>query len=278
MAHYEFERKAFDGLRLYFQEWQAEENQKGVLSLVHGLGEHSGRYSSWAARLNLAGYSMLAYDLRGHGKSGGKRGHLSSFTECMEDMSILMEETEARFPGSPHFIYGHSIGAVISVNYVLRRKPVLAGVILSGYPSKSSVAEQKVKVFMAKVMGKILPEVTLASGLDPATISKDPEIVSAYINDPLVHDKITLGYGVSMMEGIAWADQHASEWTLPVLIMHGEEDKLGYAIGSREFASKIHADCTLKIWPGMYHEIHNEPGNDQVFDFLRNWLDEHLQA
>jgi len=276
MSHYEFERKGLDGLSLYFQEWQTEQNQKGVICLVHGLGEHSGRYEHWSALLNQAGYSVLTYDLRGHGKSGGSRGHINSFNEYLNDTDLLLIEAEARFPGTPCFLYGHSIGAIIACSYVLHRKPQLAGVILTGYASKTAVQEQKGKVLLANLLGLLAPKVTIPSGLDPSTISRDPEIVSLYVNDPMVHNKVSLGFGKGMMEGINWADQHASEWSLPVLFMHGESDKLSYVEGSREFASKIRGDCTLKIWPGLSHEVHNEPEKEEVFEFLHQWLDNHL--
>lgn len=275
MSHYDFERKAFDGLDLYFQGWQTEQNQKGVVCLLHGLGEHSERYALWAAWLNQAGYSVLTYDLRGHGKSGGQRGHVSSYREYFDDTDLLLKEADERYPRVPRFLYGHSLGAMIITNYVLARKPQLAGVIITALANRSSLAEQKAKVFVAKVLGSIGPKITLSTGLVPATLSRDPEVVSRYINDPLVHHQTSLGWGKATLESIAWSDMHANEWTLPVLIMHGELDKLGYAEGSREFADKIKGDCTLKIWPGLFHEIHNEPEKDQVFEYLRQWLDNH---
>jgi alpha-beta hydrolase superfamily lysophospholipase len=278
MSHYEFERTAFDGLSLYFQGWQTEQTQKAIISLVHGLGEHSGRYAHWAALLNQAGYSVLTYDLRGHGKSGGIRGHISSFNDYLNDTDLLLKETDDRFPGSPCFLYGHSIGAIIVSNYVLRRKPQLAGVILTALSNKTALQEQKGKVMLAKVLGSLLPKMLMSTGLDPLTISRDPEVVALYKNDPMVHHQASLGFAKGSMDAIVWADQHASEWTLPVLFMHGEKDKLGYVEGSKEFASKIKGDCTLKIWSGLFHEIHNEPEKEQVFDYLREWLDKHSNA
>lgn len=275
MTHIEFDRKSFDGLSLYFQGWQPEQNQKGAICLLHGLGEHSGRYSHWADWLSQAGYSVLTYDLRGHGKSGGQRGHISSYDEYFKDTELLIKESEERFPRVPCFLYGHSLGAMILAHYVLERKPKVAGVILTALSYKSPLAEQKLKVFMAKALGAIGPRIALSTGLIPATISKDPEVVSHYNSDPLVHHQTSLGWGKATLNSISWANMHASEWTLPVLIMHGELDSLGYAEGSREFASKIKGDCTLKIWPGLYHEIHNEPEKSQVFEYLRQWLDKH---
>jgi alpha-beta hydrolase superfamily lysophospholipase len=278
MKHYEFERTSFDGLKLYFQCWETEQNEKGAICLVHGLGEHSGRYNHWATLLNQAGYDVLTYDLRGHGKSEGQRGHISSFNEFIEDTDLLLKEGGKRYPGVTLFLYGHSLGAIIIWYYVLRKKPQLAGVILSALDYKNALEEQKVKVLMAKVLGSLAPKITLSSGLDPFTISRDPEVVSLYINDPLVHKQLSLGFSKSSLDAIAWAKQHSSEWTLPVLVMHGEEDRLGYVEGSREFASKVRCDCNLKVWPGLFHEIHNEPEKEQVFDYLRKWLDKHSKS
>ncbi len=276
MARYEFERKAFDGLSIYFQGWQADTEQKGIICLVHGLGEYSGRYSGWADWSNQAGYSFLSYDLRGHGRSGGNRGHVSSFEDYLKDTDLLLDEAKNRYPALPCFLYGHSLGAIIVASYVLHRKPQVNGVVLSGLVIKTSLQEQKGKILLAKIMGTINPKFTMDSGLDPATISKDPEVVLKYKNDPLVHHQVTAGFGKSSISEIDWLNQHVAEWTLPVLVIHGELDKLGYADGSREFAVKINGDCTLKIWQGLLHEVHNEPENKEVFEFVRQWLDNHL--
>lgn len=275
MKHIEYECKAFDGLGLYFQGWQVEQAQRGVICLTHGLGEHSARYTQWATWLNEAGYSVLSYDLRGHGRSEGLRGHVSSYDDYLRDTDLLISEAKKQFPGGGFFLYGHSLGAIIVSDYVLNRKPKISGAILSALSLKSSLQEQPVKILLAKVLGTIYPKFTLKSGLDPNTLSKDKEVVSKYVSDPLIHDLITASWGKGSLDTIGWINTHASEWAIPVLIMHGEKDQLGYAEGSREFASKITADCTLKIWSGLLHEIHNEPENRQVFEFLRQWLDEH---
>ena len=275
MSHIEFEKSSFDGLRLYFQGWQSEHELKGVISLVHGLGEHSGRYSTWAGLLNQAGYTVLSYDLRGHGKSGGQRGHISSFDDYLKDTTLSLDEAKKRYPEAAQFLYGHSLGAIIVTNYVLRKKPQLNGVIVSGLANKTSLQEQKGKIILAKVLGSIVPKMSMSTGLVPATISKDPQVVEKYIHDPMVHNKASVGFAKASMDAINYDDQHAQEWELPVLFMHGELDKLGYADGSREFSGKIKGDCTLKIWPGMYHEVHNEPEKDQVLDYLCKWLDAH---
>jgi alpha-beta hydrolase superfamily lysophospholipase len=275
MSHFEFTRATYDGLILYFQGWQVDNGEKGAIGLVHGLGEHSGRYAPWAEKLNQAGYSVLSYDLRGHGKSGGSRGHIGSFEDYLKDTDLLLEEAKSRINRSNYFLYGHSLGAIITASYILHRQPMLSGVVLSALSIKTALQEQKGKIFMAKVMGALAPKFVMDSGLDPSTISRDPEVVLRYKNDPLVHHKITASFGNSSISEISWINQHAGEWRLPVLLMHGELDKLGYPEGSQEFASKIKGDCTLKIWPGLYHEVHNEPEREQVFEYLRQWLDKH---
>ncbi len=278
MTHDEFELTAFDGLKLYCQEWRVETEPKGVICLVHGLGEHSGRYTHWAEMLNQAGYSVLTFDLRGHGKSGGQRGHASSYEDYFKDLDLLIREARQRYPSQACFLYGHSLGAVINIAYVLERKPRLDGVILTGLATQTSLQDQKAKILLAKILAAVAPRMNLSSGLVPATISRDVEVVTRYINDPLVHHDVSLAWGVQTLETIAFIEEHAGEWDKPVLIMHGGEDRLAFTAGSREFAGKIKADCTLKIWDGLYHEIHNEPEKDQVFEFLLSWLDSHLTS
>jgi alpha-beta hydrolase superfamily lysophospholipase len=137
MAQYEFTRNGFDGLNLYFRAWQTEQEQKGVICLVHGLGEHSGRYANWADLLNQAGYSLLTYDLRGHGKSAGQRGHVRSFEDYLKDTDLLLKEAQDRYPRVAMFLYGHSLGALIVSEYVLSRKPKLNGVIITALSNKT---------------------------------------------------------------------------------------------------------------------------------------------
>jgi acylglycerol lipase len=276
MVKDDYYRPSFDGLSLYFQSWETDHNPKGVICLLHGLGEHGGRYNYWAEKLNSAGYHCLLYDLRGHGKSGGQRGHVSSFDDYLKDTDLLLDEAAAKFSGTPVFLYGHSLGGIIAVDYVLRRKPQLMGVVISALSVRTSLQEQKIKIILSQILGSIVPKGSLSSGLVPTTISRDKEVVQRYVDDPMVHHQVSFGWGKSALETINWIDDNIEEWNLPVLFMHGEKDTLGYAKGSREIASRIKSDCTLKIWPGLFHEVHNEPEKDEVFNFLQNWLDEHL--
>lgn len=265
-----------DGLEMFAQSWEPADTPKAVVSLVHGLGEHSARYAHVGKAFTDAGFALAGFDLRGHGKSGGPRGHLPSFDAFMDDIAGFQKQLDERFPNLPRFLYGHSLGGILVLNYVLRRKPEFVGVISTGAGMRTALEEQKAKVAMAKVLGALMPGVAIPSGLDPTSISRNEDVVKAYANDPLVHDRMSLGFGKIMLSVIPWTFEHAHEFSLPLLIMHGTGDKLGYPRGSEEFASYVKQDCTLKLWNGMYHELHNEPEQDDVFALTIEWMDTQL--
>ncbi len=276
MKHFETTLKSHDGLDLFCQGWLPESAPKAVICLVHGLGEHSGRYAHVAETFNQAGYAVIGFDLRGHGKSGGQRGHTPSFEAFMQDIDRLFEEAERRFSGLPRFLYGHSLGGILVLNYALRRKPPVRGVVATSSGLRTALENQKMKVTLARVLGTLFPAGSLPSGLDPATLSRDPQVVQAYRTDPLVHDAISFGMGKSLMDAIRWAFSHASEFPVPLLLVHGTQDVLAFPSGSQDFAALVPQNCTLKLWDGLYHETHNEPEKAQVLEFTRQWLDAHL--
>jgi len=266
--------KSFDGLDMYGRSWEPEGGPKALIVLVHGLGEHCARYDHVGARLAEKGYALLGFDLRGHGKSGGQRGHTPSFEAFMKDIDSMFTQASARYPGIPQFIYGHSLGGILVLNYVLRRKPALAGAIVTSPGLRTALEGQKMKVMLAQVLGSLLPSGGLASGLDANMISHDLEVVNRYKQDPLVHDKISFGMAKYLMDAIQWAFEHAGEFSIPLLLMHGTADQIAFDRGSREFASKVKSDfVTLKLWDGYYHETHNEPGREQMLAFLLDWLE-----
>jgi alpha-beta hydrolase superfamily lysophospholipase len=266
-----------DGLELYAQSWAPEENPKAVVCLIHGLGEHSGRYAHVGKAFAKAGYALAGFDLRGHGKSGGPRGHIPSFVAFMDDIDEFIKQVEAHFEGLSRFLYGHSLGGILVLNYALRRKPEFKGVISTGAGLRTSLEEQAGKVLLARVLGTLMPGVAIPSGLNPNDISRRKEVVDAYVNDPLVHDKMTLGFGNIMLTALPWTFEHAHEFSLPLLIMHGKDDKLGYPRGSEEFAGHVKENCTLKLWDGLYHELHNEPEQEEVFAFMIDWMNSQLR-
>lgn len=276
MKHSEFEFKTFDGLSLFGQSWQPEDRPRAVVCLVHGIGEHSGRYVHVADSLIQSGYALISFDLRGHGKSEGPRGHTPSYEALMQDISSLLELANKQFPKLPSFLYGHSLGGNLALNYVLRHQPQLKGVIVTDPWFRLAFEPSASKIILGKIANKIYPSFSQSSGLDTKALSHDPEVVHAYENDPLVHDHISARMFIGIYQSGQWALEHASEFSLPLLLMHGGADKITSVKASSEFAGKITENYTLKIWNGLYHEIHNEPEKEEVFKFLIDWLDKEI--
>ena len=175
MQHIEFSQQAPDGIQFYFQGWQPETPAKAAVCLVHGLGEHSGRYAHVAAALNDAGYAVLGFDLRGHGKSGGPRGHTPTYDTLMDDIGRLLDEAAKRYPGAPCFLYGHSLGGNLVINYALRRKPSLAGVISTSPGLRVANPLPPLQVALAKVMNKLQPGMQMANGLALDGLARIPK-------------------------------------------------------------------------------------------------------
>jgi alpha-beta hydrolase superfamily lysophospholipase len=184
-----------------------------------------------------------------------------------------------RYPQIPHILYGHSLGGLLSLAYAIQYGAGLKGVMVSGPALRSSLQEQKTKVTMVRILGSVLPTLIVQSGLDATTISRDPEIVSTYKNDPLVHYSASLGFGKAGLTAIDLCFAHAKEFPVPLLMIHGKADKITYPSGSAEFADLVRetgCDVTLKLWDDLYHEVHNEPEKAEVFQFMIEWLDRHL--
>jgi alpha-beta hydrolase superfamily lysophospholipase len=272
MKHIEFERKTKDGLNLFFQGWQPEGEAKAVICLLHGFQEYSGRYQHLASKLAEENIALLAFDVRGHGKSQGQRGHAPSYEALMDDISILLDEARLRFPGKPLFLYGHSFGGNLALNYVLQRKPNFAGVIASAPWLRLAYSPSPIKVGIGRILNKLLPAFSLPTGLETKALSKDPAVVRAYEKDPLIQNHITSRMYFAILEAGEWALEHAQEFTLPLLIMHGGADRIISAAASQQFADGVPGKCTYKLWPGLYHEIHNEPEKEEVIAFLIFWI------
>jgi alpha-beta hydrolase superfamily lysophospholipase len=275
MKHFEWICPSGDSTRISAQSWQPDTEARAAVCLIHGLGEHSSRYAHLGAALAQAGYALLTFDHRGHGRSQGPRGHTPSYETLMDDVGRSLEEAAGRFPGRPRFLYGHSMGGNLVLNYALRRRPDLAGVIATGPWLRTAFAPPAWKVKLGRVMNNIWPALAQPSGLETQAISRDPAVVRAYVGDPLVHDRISARLFVSCYEAGLWALEHAAEFSLPLLIMHGGDDRLTSAAASREFAARVPGDCTLKIWESFYHEIHNEPEQRDVFAAIVDWLNTH---
>jgi len=276
MKHTEFTFKTFDGLQLFGQIWQPEGQPRAVVCLVHGMGEHGGRYAQVVDALTQAGYVLFTFDIRGYGKSSGPRGHTPSYEALMNDISSLLEVANKQFSQLSFFLYGHSLGGNLVLNYILRRQPQFKGVIVTAPWLRLAFEPPAFKIILGKITNQLFPAFSQKNGLDTKVLSHDAEVVHAYENNPLVHDHISARMFIGIYQSAQWALEHASEFSLPLLLMHGGDDKIISVEASREFADKINGNCIFKIWDGFYHEIHNEPEKEKVFKFMVDWLDKQV--
>ncbi len=247
------------------------ENTRAVIIFVHGLGEHIQRYTSWYGWLNNEGIGFTGVDLPGHGRSDGKRGYIKSYSSTDEMIDILYKSVKSTFPEIPVFLYGHSLGGGIVLDYILRKKPEMKGVVVTSPWLKLSFEPDKSKLALASLLKNIFPGLLQPSGLVVDHMSHDKEVVEKYKADPLVHYSISVSLIHNAMTAASFSLDNASELKIPLLLMHGSDDKICSPEGSRQFASKTKL-AELKIWDGGYHELHNEPFNKEVFAYLRDWI------
>lgn len=257
------------------QYWQPK-NAKAVVVLVHGMGEHSTRYTtSVVPKLIENNFTVVAFDHFGHGKTSGKRGHNPSFEAVLESISKTIKKAKELHPNLPVFLYGHSMGGNAVINYTLRKKTTLKGVVASSAFLKLAFQPPAWKLSLGKMMQKIAPSITMGNELDANDISRVQKEVDNYINDPLVHDKISPNFSLSFIDSGAWAIENADLLEIPMFLIHGTGDKIIDYKGSVEFAEKSNF-AEVKIYEGGYHELHNDACKNEVLQDVVNWLNSQL--
>ena len=263
--------------RLYRQSWLPDGELQAAIVLLHGLGEHSGRYKNLARHCTGRGLAVHALDHYGHGKSEGLAGHVERFSVYLDGARELLAQVKNEQPGAPLFLLGHSMGGLIAAAFLREAQSEFRAGVLSGPALKSDATPPALVLWINRILSSLAPTVPMI-GLDPAGVSRDPEVIRAYVSDPLVHHgKVTARLIAEMMAAMRETLAHASHVTLPILVMHGEDDVLTSPEGSREFIARAGStDKTLKIYPGLYHEIFNEPEKDVVLGEMTDWLEAHL--
>lgn len=251
------------------------EQIRGIVILVHGLGEHLRRYSHISGILNDKQIGFTGMDLPGHGKSEGTRGNIRNFGVTDEMLDTLIKETRKTFPGIPLFIYGHSLGGLIVLDYLVRKNPSVKGAIVTSPWLKLAYEPSAFKLFLASVFRVIWPGLAQPSGLVVADISHDQAVVDDYTADPLVHDKISAGLFYSAVTAAKNTLAGATNLKTPLLLMHGSDDRICSPDGSREFASG-NSKVELRIWEGGFHELHNETFKSEVLAQIVGWIEKQL--
>lgn len=272
-----------DGHHLAVIDWPlwGRQRPRAVVLVVHGLGEHAWRYNALAHQLNEWGFSVRAYDQRGHGDSSGKQGCLPASDTLLRDLSDMLEDTRSSLAGGPHVpmvLLGHSMGGLVAALYVARelaadRVPLIDALVLSS-PALDPGLDRRQRWLLA-VLPSLLPNLTVANGLNPQLISHDPDVVQAYLADPQVHDRVSPRLGRFIADGGPQVLAQAPAWSVPTLLLYAGSDGLVNPRGSRRFAAAAPADMVQShCFEDMYHEIFNELERQEVFDHLRSWLND----
>jgi alpha-beta hydrolase superfamily lysophospholipase len=275
MKHVEYSWKSSDGLEMFAQSWAPDGKPKAVIALVHGLGEHSNRYPLLVERLPSAGYAITAYDLRGHGRTGGPRLYASSFEVLMDDIDIHLEQTRQRFPGPPIFLYGHSLGGEQVLYYALRRSPSLAGVVATSPLLAPGTPMSPIKIAIAKVLARIVPTSVITTEVPWDSLSRDPKVIEWTKSDPLFREGLSTRLGVEILRAGEWIRSH-EEFPLPLLVLQGTEDRHVSPQVTIEFTKKLRGDVTLVVFDGGRHELHNDLDRGKLADTVIEWLGKHL--
>jgi len=269
-----------DGLSLFYRVWRQEgtgEEPRATFAVVHGLGEHSGRYQNLTDYFVPRGYAVYAFDLRGHGQSEGRRGHVNRFGDYFTDVRAFLELVRSAAPHQPTFLLGHSLGGLIVLGYALHHPEGLKGVISSGAALRLTMTVPGWKLTLGRLASRLLPTLAQPNGLDPGLLSHDSSVVEAYQTDPLVHDRVTARWSTEFFAAQTVILENAPKLSLPCLILHGGDDQICAPHGSRLFFERAGvADKHHIEYPGLYHEIFNELEKERVFADIEAWIQPRL--
>ena len=260
------------GRQIFWQSWAPEDGARGVVVLVHGVGEHSGRYGDVVARLVDEGYAVHALDHRGHGRSDGPRAFIGSMDDVVADVDSLVDRAVAAWPQAPVFLLGHSMGGLVGLRYALVHQERLAGLILSSALAAIEAVSKPVEL-VGRALSAIAPRTPLIA-IDASLVSRDPAVVAAYRSDPLVHHgKLPARTAAQLADAVASLPATVGSITVPTLILYGTADGLCPPAGSVMLAERIGSeDTSLQAYAGLFHEILNEPERAAVLDDIAAWL------
>lgn len=263
--------------RLFCQAWLPDVETRAVVLLVHGLGEHSSRYQHFAEHLTSRGFAVYTLDHYGHGKSDGRMGYVQRFSVYLDGVNALLEQARDEQPQLPLFLVGHSMGGLIAATFLLKNQDAFRACVLSGPALKTDQAPPALLLALNRLLSKLVPTLPMIQ-LDASGVSRDPAVVEAYVNDPLVyHGKLSARLIAELTATMGDTLSRASEIRIPVNFMHGEKDVLTAPSGSQEMFDNVSSDDkTLKIYPGLFHEIFNEPEKETVLSDMSTWLEAHL--
>lgn len=262
--------------KLFGQYWTPD-HVTGIVLLVHGLGEHSGRYSSFVVpELVNAGYAVLSFDLFGHGHSEGERGTNPGYETLLDAMFLMEEKAFALFGNLPLFYFGHSLGGHLVLAYAMRRSTRAGGLVVCSPFLKMAFDPPAWKLFAGKVLWKLAPRITMSSGLNTEHISRDPNEVAKYKEDPLIHDRVSGNYIFPVLQWGTWIVENGNNLKIPLYLAHGTGDQITSHWATKALAKNA-TGSTLRLFDGAYHELHNELDKKEHLSGILDWLKEQLK-
>ena len=261
------------GANIFYRCWAPAE-PRAVLLLAHGLAEHSGRYGDFASFFANAGIATYALDFPGHGRSDGKRGHVRDFQEYADALGALLSLAREAHPDIPFVLFGHSMGGLIAADFLLQHQSEFVAAVLTGAAIQSPQQPSSIVLFINRVIASVMPRLGVLR-MDASGISRDPQVISDYENDPLVYrGKATAGLVTALFSAMKRVVENATSIRLPMLIMHGSVDSLTAVEGSKLLHDSISSeDKKIVIYDGLYHEILNEPERKNVMEDILQWLE-----
>lgn len=276
MSHREGTFTGVGNLNLYYQTWQPSKPACANLIIVHGLGSHSDTLTPVASHFLNRGYAIYDFDLRGHGRSAGKRGYISQWSEFREDLRKFVNLVVADSPNLPCFIYGHSLGATITLDYAIRFPQEIRGIILSALPI-GKVGLSPIKFFIGRILSSVWPSFSLSTGIDLSAGSRNSAIVKEHTQDPLRHTCGRARLSTEFFSTLAWLQAHVSDLQVPVLMLHGSADRTIPPGPSREYFQQIKFEDKKYIeYSGAYHDLHQDLDANVVLEDVENWLEQHI--
>ncbi len=277
MKMHEYNWQSEDGTSFYA--WSSVMgNPRGLILLIHGFGDHSHRYEHVAEWMNNHGYGFMAIDLWGHGRSDGKKGDIPSFRLLLQSVETLVQQAGSLFPGIPQVLYGHSLGGNVVLNYCLSAETKPAAMVVTSPWLQLAFKPSPALRFISNLFLRFAPGTLIRNPLNSAHLSRNPQIGIDYVNDPFVHRKVTPRVPVIIEEMGKNVINKSKEITIPVLLMHGTGDMITSHEASHELADKNRDFITFRLWPGGYHELHNESEQAEVLSCITDWLNNKLPS
>ncbi|MEO0733206.1 MAG: lysophospholipase [Bacteroidota bacterium] len=269
----EFSWKNPDGKQIYAVEWPVA-NARAVVGLIHGMGEHCRRYDPMVDWYRRHGIAFVGYDRQGFGRSEGQRAYAEGYKDYLDEVARLVVACEQRYPDTPLFLYGHSFGGQTLLQYLIKRNPQIDGAIVTGPHIRLGFKANPFIVALGRITDRVWPTFSQSNQLDVSLLSRTPEVISDYQQDPLNTDRLTSRVGIGLLDVAQELDTWRGQLPVPTLLMHGTADGITGAAGSEAFAVRNPENLTWKPWPGLYHEIHHEPEREEVFTYVLAWLEE----